>query len=196
MRNQRENLLSQLGDAAGWDDVVRKRGSTCRRYRNGVSAGVQNQGRVRSVGSLVGIEDGAAHVVRYATSGRDGLEISAAEGVRRQRQTVEFAAGVVDSQNIPEKEKFVSQDAAAEVSAVVIISRRGLRRDAGVLKERHGGQSADAVELISRAVKIIRARFQNDVGDGAARASELRRIVARAYVHGLDCLGWRNIDLQ
>ena len=45
-------------------------------------------------------------------------------------------------------------------------------------------------------MEVVRPGLQNNIRHGSASASELRGIVARAYVHRLDCLGRRNVDLK
>src|SRR5215472_3315568 len=83
--NERENRLRQCSDAAGWDRVIRESGSASRRYRNGVSAGIESQGGVGGVSSLIGIVNGTTYVARGTTGRCDRLEISVAERIGRQR---------------------------------------------------------------------------------------------------------------
>src|SRR5206468_3759442 len=43
VRNERQNLQRQRAEAACWDHIIREGRSTCRRYGNWISIGIQNQ---------------------------------------------------------------------------------------------------------------------------------------------------------
>src|SRR5215471_598228 len=100
VRNERENRLRKLRDAVRRDNVIRKRRATCGGYWRWVWHHMRGVARIG-----VGIIDGAAYVAGGAGRRRDRLEISTAEVVARYRQVVKLAPGIVDSQDIAEKEK-------------------------------------------------------------------------------------------
>src|SRR6266568_6052939 len=81
-RNERENFQRQRAEAARRDNIIGKCGPACGRYGNWISTGVQSQGRVRGVRSLVWIINKL----------RDGPKISATEVIPGHRQIVKLAA--------------------------------------------------------------------------------------------------------
>src|SRR6266496_3284591 len=196
VRNERENFQRQRAEAARRDNIIGKCGPACGRYGNWISTGVQSQGCVRGVRSLVRIIDSAAYVARCTSSWGNGLEVSTTEIIPGHCQVVKLPSGIVNSQDVAEEEQLVSEDGATNVTAIVIISGGGSWRDACVLEERHGCQGADPVELVGRAMEGVCARLQDDVSNGATGASELGGVVAGAYVNRLNGLCGRDVDLQ
>ena len=130
VRNEPQNFQRQRAKAARRDNIIRKCGPACGRYGNWISTGVQSQGRVRGIRSLVGIIDSAAYVARCASSWGNGLEVSTTEIIPGHCQVVKLPSGIVNAQNVAEEEKLVSQDGPAHVTAVVIVGGRGFWRDA------------------------------------------------------------------
>ena len=68
--NERQNLQRQRAEAACGDHIVREGRSTCRRYGNWISIGIQNQGGVRGVSgiSLIGIINRLGNRAEIATA--------------------------------------------------------------------------------------------------------------------------------
>src|SRR6266850_4809462 len=80
VREEGQNFQRQRAEAARGDDIIRKRCPTCRRHGNRLSVGIESQGRVRGVGSLI----------RIINKLRDGPEISATEVIPGHGQNVKL----------------------------------------------------------------------------------------------------------
>src|SRR3989442_6173558 len=68
-----------------------------------------------------------------------------------------FRSVIIDSQKIAEEKGFVLDDGPADIGPVIVVGGQRLRRDRGVLEERHGRQRADAVDFVRGAVKLVRS---------------------------------------
>src|SRR5439155_3686778 len=104
----------------------------------------------------------------------------------------EIAAAVVDALPVAEEKRLVPNDRSANRDPELIVE--GNRLAVGEYVAR--AQSADAIELIEAAVQAIRSRPQTDVGHRAARAAQLRFVVAGGDIDGGQRFDGRNQNLQ
>src|SRR5215467_2301854 len=102
---------------------------------------------------------------------------------------------VINPKDVAEGVEFVLEDWPAERTPVIVVC--GPRERAWRTIEKVArSQRADTVELIRRAMKVIRSRLQADVGHRASDATKFGQIVAGTYVDCLNCLRRRHVDLQ
>src|SRR6476661_3097708 len=99
---------------------------------------------------------------------------------------------VFDAQVVAEEKRAIANyratDGAAEV-VIGIVAARGVKIAAR-------GERAHAVVFVRGAVKLVAARFQNQVYSAAGGAAELGVVVACGNIDGLNCFLRWNQDLK
>ena len=101
---------------------------------------------------------------------------------------------IIDAEEITEEESLVLDDGSTDVGPIVVVHARGLRCDG--LKERLRRQLADTVDLIRSAVKLVRARFKDDICHRPIGSSQFSVVIARCYIDGLDRFDRRNVNRE
>src|SRR6266852_958342 len=118
-------------------------------------------------------------------------EISVSKGGGRHCAVEELALVIINSQKIAEEERLILPNRPANIGAIIVVDARGLRDG---LEKRDSSQSAYAVVFIRGAMKLIRARLEDDVGYRSISPAQFRVVIAGGHIHSLDRFDGRNVD--